>query len=355
MYSKLLRIGFTLLASFLLVFKVEAQQERLIFAIDLIRHGDRTSIIPLPKAPHVWQEGEGQLTAEGMQQAFRLGATFRERYIVRNKLLPETFNAANVYVRSTDIDRTLMTAESVLMGLYPLGSGKTLPNGVPALPERYQPIPVHTVDNDQDELFNVRVTPDMVRLYVASREDWKQKTAALTPKFARWSELTGFKIDSLPSLIYVADTLHVFQLHNIPLPEGLTAEDAKEIIEGGDWSFTTMFKPREVGDKVGHKLLSEIISNLQHGTMPDSTVKYILYSAHDGNLLSVMSAMHVPMNNVPTYAGDVNFSLYEVGTKNYVVKISYNNEPVYLPECGGRDCTLREFAKLGVNRRQHGK
>ena len=31
--------------------------EKLIFAIDIIRHGDRTPLIDLPKAPHHWQEG----------------------------------------------------------------------------------------------------------------------------------------------------------------------------------------------------------------------------------------------------------------------------------------------------------
>ncbi len=42
--------------------------DKLIFAVDIIRHGDRTPMIELPKDPYVWPEGLGHLTAKGRQQ-----------------------------------------------------------------------------------------------------------------------------------------------------------------------------------------------------------------------------------------------------------------------------------------------
>ncbi len=56
-------------------------QETLVFSFDVIRHGDRTPLREIPKAPHVWLEGLGQLTAEGMQQEFQRGVEFRKKYV----------------------------------------------------------------------------------------------------------------------------------------------------------------------------------------------------------------------------------------------------------------------------------
>lgn len=61
----------SLIAAFLVTTisaQANATNERLIFALDLIRHGDRAPFTTLPNAPYTWSEGEGQLTAIGMQQ-----------------------------------------------------------------------------------------------------------------------------------------------------------------------------------------------------------------------------------------------------------------------------------------------
>ncbi|MFO0319717.1 MAG: histidine phosphatase family protein, partial [Neisseriaceae bacterium] len=74
----------------------------LIFAIDIIRHGDRTPTTEIPKDPYSWQEGLGELTANGMKQEFNLGKNLRNKYVVQYKLLPAKYNNDFIYVRSSD-------------------------------------------------------------------------------------------------------------------------------------------------------------------------------------------------------------------------------------------------------------
>jgi hypothetical protein len=80
------------------------------------------------------------LTAAGIGQQYRLGKYLRTRY---GSILSPTYLSSEINVRSTDYDRTLMSAQSNLIGLYPLSNIST--DNVPI-----QPIPIHTVSQNQD-------------------------------------------------------------------------------------------------------------------------------------------------------------------------------------------------------------
>ena len=113
------------------------------------RHGDRTPIALYPTDPHKdypWPGGMGQLTTRGMRRHLELGRWLRQRY---TDWLSPTYNRAEVVVRSTDVDRTLMSALSNLAGLFPPQGDQVWDEGL-----AWQPIPVHTVPQDEDYLLS---------------------------------------------------------------------------------------------------------------------------------------------------------------------------------------------------------
>jgi lysosomal acid phosphatase len=322
--------------------------DKLIFAADIIRHGDRTPTNTIPNAPYSWPQGLGQLTAQGMQQEYMLGLQMHKRYIQENHLLPEHYLANTMYVRSSDLNRTLMSAESFLLGLYPLGTGPNLSasGGHSALPANYQPIAINTVPKEEEALLlpdaNKSEYNTLVAKYVFSQPEWLQKTAEFKNKCALWQKATGYPLNHLDSVILFGDNLFVRKTHHINLPPGITHADADEIIATGNWALVTKFKPTIIGKTLSRPLLVTIANDFTNASLHLSSLKYALFAGHDITILSMMSALENPLTEPPHYASDLNFSLYENENKNYYVKITYNGIPVSIPGCSS-DCPLEQF------------
>lgn len=109
------------------------------FIWQIFRHGARNIEKTYPNDPYknekFWPEGLGQLTKEGKRQLFELGLYLRRRY---NNLLGARYSPNDVYIQSTDVDRTLMSAQACLAGLFVPSEEETWNDRI-----LWQPIPVN--------------------------------------------------------------------------------------------------------------------------------------------------------------------------------------------------------------------
>ncbi len=344
----ILRLTFALLISApSLLFAADT----LIFAVDIIRHGDRTPLIALPAVNYQWPEGLGQLTPEGMQQEYKMGMEFRKRYVEQAHLLPKHYAQGTMYVRSTDYARTLMSAESLLMGLYPPGTGPNVTEtSLPALPNAFQPIPIFSAPTKYDDVILQDVSnaerEQLMEQYVYSTKEWQEKNDELKDKYPLWSRLTGASINNLAELAYVGDALYIHQLHNVPMPEGLSAKDIDIILNASNWAFMAQERPPQVARVYSSKLMTNITNYLHKGSQQKSKLKYVLLSAHDTTITGALSFLGAPLQKAPPYASNLNFSLYDNGSNYYTVKVTYNGNPVSIPACGGTVCELQQFINL---------
>ena len=329
------------------------QEGKLIFAIDVIRHGDRTPRSDFPTTPHSWPEGIGQLTPRGIRQEFELGKKFRDRYVNNYKLLPPHYAAGTMYVRSTGFDRTIVSAESLLLGLYPLGTGPRMTiagTNEPALPEGFQPIPIYSFPVEQEKLL---ITDNELNNFdvllfnnVYQMPEWKKMVADITPHLPAWSKATGIPLKNTYQLRPIADVLSMHEIYNMPLPPGLSKEDADKIIETADWEFTTAFKNKTIARATGLPFLQNIGSYLKQASEQKTPLKYVLFSGHDSSIMAAAGALGASLNKVPPYASDLNFSLFDQGNKNYRVVVTYNDQPMILPCTGTNSCSLEQFLKF---------
>lgn len=80
----------------------------------------------------------------GKLRQYQLGQYLRKRY---ETLIGAEYSPNDVYIRSSDTDRTLMSAEANLAGLFPPSGEQVWKTSL-----KWQPIPIHTIPIDEDYL-----------------------------------------------------------------------------------------------------------------------------------------------------------------------------------------------------------
>jgi acid phosphatase len=234
-------------------------------------------------------------------------------------------------VLSSHTNRTVVSAQSLLMGLYPAGTGPVLQNNEPAIQGRFQPIPIMTLTEDSKLIgFPYEYYLSVLKKYIYNSPSWLQKTKEIEPNFEKWHKILGNKISSLADIITVGDVLIVAKAHGKPLPTGLSQADADKIIELTDWGLAQQFKSQKVAYTLNGELTNKIVQDLNDAVSGKSKYKMTYYSGHDLTLLGIMGTLGVPLNEAPGYASHIEFELYK-DDKNYTVKIRYAGKYVKLP------------------------
>ncbi|XP_046742394.1 prostatic acid phosphatase-like [Diprion similis] len=322
----------------------------IVLLIQLFRHGDRTPAAPYPNDPwgneSFWPVPFGELTNIGKCRQLELGRWFRKRY---SHFLPDRYSPNDIYVRSTDIDRALMSAEAALAGLYPPKDDQVWDQ------LNWMPIPVHTTPVFEDsllasrkycpkyekELHNVLNSPPIQRI----NEDNKELYDYL-------SEKTGTLVKSVKDVSSIYDTLLVQDLFNYILPEWTRSVYPDKLKPLADVSFTIQAYNKILQRLKSGLLLGEIVDHLvsksKNTLFPNR--KIWMYSAHDTTVANLLMTLNLFEPHVPLYAATVLVELRVNSLGKYVVTISYkstSDEPrlLALPGCAVA-CPLTKFVTL---------
>jgi len=321
----------------------------------LYRHGDRTPIDCYPndpyKAPSHWPVGFGQLTSRGKMEQFKLGEWIRSRY---QGFLSPDYTEEEVYIRSTDVDRTLMSASANLAGLYP-------PRGYlkfdPDLD--WQPIPIHTVPVSEDALLSSHADcPRFTELHqeVIKSQFMRDLYSKNRDLFHYISLHSGMNITDIVRLDYIYDTLLIERIYNMTLPqwtEKLFADPQGKFKALRDLSFTVDSFNHELKRLKGGPFIQELVDHFDAVSEGKNGSGYTgkklyMYSGHDTTVAPVLHTMGVFNGLAPPYASMVIVELLD--RSGLHVRISYKNTstsvyPLTLPGCQEL-CPLHRFKAL---------
>ena len=382
---------------FLFILFLPLISSKLLMVIEFSRHGAREPIYDFLNAKPF--DSKGELTPVGMKQHYLLGKTLRSMYIENETFLSPSYHPKEIYVRSTNYNRTILSAISQLYGLYPLGTGpdidesldrkylsppftsnffdfqvfaKNLHNNLEnkALNMGFQPIPVHVVAMSQDSLlrpFDISICPLNVNL---------QNSQYNSNTFKEWTDLfkdnTFKELSKLLNITYndmslwvafdIFDIYDNFRYSNQPVPANLSIDLERNLT----FIHNVMIYFVYFGSENQRRLLTtpifnEILRYFDGKINKTIETKFIYYSGHDRTLSMVLSGLNyssyeclydkylgITNNNtcleMPTYASNILIELHENSTTQYV-KIKYNGK--YLPMCGSNltSCKYSVFSK----------
>lgn len=332
-----------------------AGQKRLAYVTVLFRHGDRSPVKAYPTDPHQesdWPQGFGQLSQVGMRQHYDLGHFLRQRY---KGFLNESYDRHEISVRSTDYDRTLMSAEANLAGLYPPSGRQVF---TPDL--KWQPIPIHTVPQSEERLLSFPLG-DCPRYKQLMNET--EHTAAFLNVTSAYKDVielvrskTGLNKTTVESVWSVYDTLFCEARHNMSAPDWVTPDIMEKLRVLKDFGFQVLFgvyNQQEKSRLQGGILLGEIVKNLSKMAAPDPKprLKMMMLSAHDTTVAALQASLNVFNGRQPPYASCHIFELYRDDNGSASVSMFYRNDStvgpyaVQLPGCA-LDCPLEDFVRI---------
>ncbi|KAI6171492.1 Acid phosphatase [Aphelenchoides fujianensis] len=346
-----------------------ADDGQLVFTQLVWRHGDRSPIHHFPKdkvpVSH-WTQGGGglgQLTTDGMKQHVELGQKLRARY---DNFVDKRYKNGEIYVHSTDINRTIISAISNMIGFYSAGvAGEDYPSGLTGWPGAFVPVPIHSSVLETDYVLGCpdhTKHADDVYAKLHSTKEYTDAEAANKDLLDKLAGLIGYKTLQLSFITAVYDTFFIQKIKRLQWPDGVDealfnktrelagfVDDLEDGIgvadqEGIDFSV-------EMAKINGGSLLTDIIDHMQYKVHCLETkgerskdehamcaffdrLKYYAYSAHDttiGALFSTFGFKTTDYNEtgLPHYAAAAAVELLQAkGADN---KNVYNIRLVYWP------------------------
>ncbi|XP_052550835.1 lysosomal acid phosphatase [Tympanuchus pallidicinctus] len=325
------------------------------FVTLVYRHGDRSPIKAYPRDPFqegAWPQGFGQLTQVGMRQQWELGRALRRRY---RDFLSASYRRQEIFIRSTDYDRTLMSAEANLAGLYPPEKQQMFNPNI-----SWQPIPVHTVPESGETLLKFPLTPcpryEQLQNETRNSAEYINKTRDNLQFLQMVANETGIRDLSLESVWSVYDTLFCEQAHKMDLPSWVTPDVMTQMKQLKDFGFEFLFGIHRRVEKArlqGGVLLDHIRKNLTKAANVSAhqQLKLLVYSAHDTTLVALQMALDVYNKIQAPYASCHLFELYQEDDGNFSVEMFFRNEsgkepfPLTIPGCQ-QICPLQRFLEL---------
>ncbi|KAK0424484.1 hypothetical protein QR680_008690 [Steinernema hermaphroditum] len=306
----------------------------------LWRHGDRTPVATYPTDPHQedsWPVPWGELTTKGMWQHYQQGLKLKEEYIEKAKFISGNYSINEIYIRSSDVTRNLMSAYSNMAGFYSNSKG-THPQEK-QWPATWSPVPVHTVPKDIDfAIWALPYCPRMAQLQKDQFESPEFVGAMDRNKdlFQLIEENGKMKITDFWKLYTFANTLMIERYHNMTLPEWITEDVYGRSKAMANQGFDFLYGGPAFGKEEdvemislsGGELIKDMIANIEKKISGQNKLLYQVYSGHDSTVAGLLRTLGnkeaVLGDDHADYASVVVLELWEVAKDDFSVRVRYS-------------------------------
>jgi hypothetical protein len=342
----------------------------LLSVVLISRHGIRAPLIKYSWDENEWSENPGELLPEGIMQHYILGEELREVYIKTHKLIPDQYNATEVFIQSTEFSRTISSAQAMMMSFFPNGPELTSPKnklkavppfefegmiesinelGNEALPFGYQPVFVDMEDKEHDHLLlGFSKNCWKISEHIKDIQNTEHYIKAKTEYEVEVKNHLEYILDTKPiefeEAAVIGDTFETINLSGMSLPKDLTTEIYSKVLKIRDFCNSYMFDIHEASILSSSEMLYYIINTFSKFTQKSQSKKLSFFYTHDTFLISILKSLDIWDGSNPAFASTLAFELYKSGD-SFLVQIKYNDELKQLPSINS-ELSFKDFKKL---------
>ncbi|CAD8208244.1 unnamed protein product [Paramecium octaurelia] len=378
---------------FMLILISQALGDQIVLTQILWRNGACTPIYCNWKCKEFEQQGmlNGYLTPIGTRQHYVLGQWLRKRYIEDMKLLSQFYNEAEIYIESTDVNRTILSALSNFQGMYPMGTGPKIntnlnhsyllpPNqkefedfGDEALPGLQQAVPVHVREKQQDIYlrgYDAQACPRNEEFRISNVNsklyyEINDRAQSLISDFAQQLGIVASQLN-ITDLYYYQDTFDSCQQNGYDLPK--LKESTKSQMQLLQYLYFSLEHNIDFEQTclLATPFFTNVLLNMENKINNQTEHKFRIFSAHAATVQLILNALNLTsvecvkqvyfkeevqnkncIYTFPGYASNIIFELYrKLGHENkYYVQVLYNG--TLMPICNNKyKCDYEEFRAI---------
>lgn len=318
--------------------------------IDLFRHGARTPLTVDSLGFDIlnlkWQQEKGDLTNIGLRQLYLSGARLRDRYAKDNKLFSEKFDKEEFIMMSTDVNRTILSAYSKLLGIFPgFDNSAILLNNTNYTIKMPQIVPVQVIsypsvlfqidekgvckgfneeffaDKDNNLLLKIDT---IVKINYSVELFEKTLFPKLEPNLRLSRSDLHERLNDNPRFIYhLSDALLCAMTENIDISYlGLSTSNITFFRNYKDFFLLNGKRTDYHLKLMVVPLFDKIIEMSEHFLSKKYKLKYISYSSHDTNLVTLLRVFKLMINNmedvVIPFASELIIEVFDDGNLNLI-------------------------------------
>lgn len=271
----------------------------------------------------------GQLTLLGQQQTYNLGQVLKKDYVVRHKLIDQEYNKDQIFLKSTNINRTVKSLCCVIAGLF----------GVESL-QKKAPVQIPVSDESNEVLIpNPTYCPNLQIYHLQAQKNADLASGTLHDRLIIEKCIGIDSINTKHRLRWIEtrDDLVARMAHNLEIPKELVP-----YMEMIDKNATMQLYHAVCGQTDKDNPIACMLSCgkainmfLEHLKMDSDEGSYrlYLYSCHDSTLTALLGAFGIFDFKWPPFAADLRIELYEDRESKKFVKVSYLSKNVIARGC----------------------
>ncbi|CDW72179.1 lysosomal acid phosphatase-like [Stylonychia lemnae] len=241
--------------------------------------------------------GLGMLTSVGMRQHYLLGSEVRQRYIQDQRLLDSEYNADQIEIYSTLIERTYYSALSQFSGIYPNIQQNIKNQKLSQTQQKNAILPIQ-----------VGTDPDYDKLLFEEFKAIDQKDNQMLQTL----EASLNKTNQIGSNDQIFDEIQQAQANGLKMPFTLTEQDQMTIKDFKRFDLESKYALKRDAALFDSQTLRKIIADKLILRVQNNTdLRLILMSLHDTDISLLLVTIDQPQNEQPPVATTLFLELYK--------------------------------------------